>query len=62
MNPGSRPNLSVNRQAALCMRCPLRLSVVQGATHLFKEPGTLEAVAKQAAVRFEENLQPASVT
>lgn len=54
--------LELNRQAASCMRCPLRLSIVQGATHLFKEPGTLEAVAKQAAAWFEENLRPASVT
>ena len=61
---GSRDKdvLELNRQAAAYMRCPLRLSVIRGATHLFKEPGTLEAVAKQAAAWFEENLRPASVT
>ena len=61
---GSRDKdvLELNRQAAAYLRCPLRLSVIRGATHLFTEPGTLEAVAKQAAAWFEENLRPASVT
>ena len=27
------------------MRCPSQLAVVQGATHLFEEPGTLAAAA-----------------
>ncbi|HRO81554.1 MAG TPA: alpha/beta hydrolase, partial [Alicycliphilus denitrificans] len=40
--------LELNRQAASLMRCPHRLSVVPGATHLFEEPGTLEAAARQA--------------
>ncbi|HRO81555.1 MAG TPA: alpha/beta hydrolase, partial [Alicycliphilus denitrificans] len=30
------------------------------ATHLFEEPGTLEAAARQAADWFEKYLQPAA--
>ena len=58
---GSRDDevLELNRQAASLMRCPHRLSVVPGATHLFEEPGTLEAAARQAAYWFEKYLQPA---
>lgn len=52
--------LELNRQAASHMRCPHRLSVVPGATHLFEEPGTLEAVARQAAGWFEKHLPPAA--
>lgn len=52
--------LELNRQAASLMRCPHRLSVVAGATHLFEEPGTLEAAARQAADWFEKYLQPAA--
>lgn len=59
---GSRDDevLELNRQAASLMRCPHRLSVVPGATHLFEEPGTLEAAARQAADWFEKYLQPAA--
>ena len=55
---GSRDDevLELNRQAASLMRCPHRLSVVPGATHLFEEPGTLEAAARQAADWFEKYL------
>jgi len=61
---GSRDEevLDLNRQAASHMRCLHRLSVVSGATHLFEEPGTLEAVARQAADWFEQYLQPAAAT
>lgn len=57
---GSRDEevLELNRQAAALMHCPHRLSVVPGATHLFEEPGTLEAVARQAADWFETCLPP----
>ena len=55
---GSRDSdvLELNRRAAAMLRCPHRLLVVDGATHLFEEPGTLEAVAKLAAQWFEEHL------
>ncbi len=37
--------LELNRKAKALMRCPNQLAVVQGATHLFEEPGTLAAAA-----------------
>jgi putative phosphoribosyl transferase len=56
--------LRLNRQVARLMLSlersePLpevRLTVVPGATHLFEEPGTLEAVARHAAQWFEQHL------
>ena len=59
---GSRDEevLELNQQAAAHLRCPHRLSVVPGATHLFEEPGTLEEVARQAADWVEKYLQPAA--
>ena len=41
--------LALNHQAAARMATPPALVVVPGATHLFEEPGALEAVAAQAA-------------
>jgi pimeloyl-ACP methyl ester carboxylesterase len=41
--------LGLNREAAAQMTCEHALRVVPGATHLFEEPGTLEAVADLAA-------------
>jgi putative phosphoribosyl transferase len=37
--------LELNRRAKAMLRCPNQLAVVQGATHLFEEPGTLAAAA-----------------
>lgn len=48
--------LELNRQAQARLRCPHRLSVVRGATHLFEEPGTLEQVAGLAGDWFAEHL------
>ena len=56
--------LKLNRQAARRMLGPgraeplpeVQLTVVPGATHLFEEPGTLEAVARHAAQWFEQHL------
>jgi putative phosphoribosyl transferase len=47
---GSRDEtvLELNRRAEAELRCPHRLAVVPGATHLFAEPGTLEAAASLA--------------
>lgn len=44
--------LELNRDALAHLRCPKRLVVIPGATHLFEEPGTLEAVAREAAGWF----------
>jgi putative phosphoribosyl transferase len=48
--------LELNRRAAAMLRCPHRLAVVQGAGHLFEEPGTLEAVERLATEWFAEHL------
>jgi len=55
--------LELNRQAQLRLRCTNNLEVVLGATHLFEEPGTLEAVARLASDWFARHLagSPASV-
>jgi putative phosphoribosyl transferase len=48
--------LGLNRDAAARLRCEHRLEVVPGATHLFEEPGTLEAAARLAADWFLDHL------
>lgn len=50
--------LQLNREAATHLRCEHRLAVVPGATHLFEEPGTLEAAAELARGWFLEHLVP----
>ncbi|MFB9818057.1 hypothetical protein [Arthrobacter ramosus] len=48
--------LELNRRAQAVMGCPNRLDLVPGATHLFEEPGTLEAAAILAVDWFVEYL------
>jgi len=48
--------LELNRQAKQQLRCESRLAVVPGATHLFEEPGTLEAAADLARNWFVHHL------
>jgi len=48
--------IELNRQAMAAMRCPNRLEIVRGASHLFEEPGTLEHVARRAADWFSFHL------
>lgn len=50
--------LELNRKAKSMMRCPNQLAVVQGATHLFEEPGTLAAAAILARDWFVDYLLP----
>ena len=38
--------LDLNRRALRLLQCEKRLDIVPGATHLFEEPGTLEAVVE----------------
>jgi putative phosphoribosyl transferase len=54
--------LALNRAALAELRCEKRLEVIPGATHLFEEPGTLDAVAQLAGVWFERHLGPATHT
>jgi putative phosphoribosyl transferase len=48
--------LSLNQEAQAMLRGPNRLSVVEGATHLFEEPGTLDEVAHLARDWFTQHL------
>ncbi|MFJ1563019.1 phosphoribosyltransferase family protein [Streptomyces erythrochromogenes] len=48
--------LDLNRAAQRELRCENRLEVVQGATHLFEEPGALEQVAALARAWFARHL------
>jgi putative phosphoribosyl transferase len=48
--------LEMNRDAARHLSCEHRIEVVPGATHLFEEPGALEAVAELATRWFLEHL------
>jgi putative phosphoribosyl transferase len=51
--------LDLNRAAMQELAGETELTVVPGATHLFEEPGTLEAVAKLASDWFLEHLSSA---
>ncbi len=42
------PVIGMNEEAARHLRAPWELAIVEGATHLFEEPGTLEQVAELA--------------
>ena len=50
------PVLTWNREAQKRLAGPSRVEVVPGASHLFEEPGTLEAVMLVARVWFEVHL------
>ncbi len=50
--------IALNQEALAELRCPKELRIIPGATHLFEEPGTLEAVARQAAEWFGKYLRP----
>jgi len=49
--------IEMNRTAADALKAPCRMDIVEGATHLFEEPGTLEKVAALARDWFKEKLQ-----
>ena len=51
-----REVLELNRRAAGMLRCPHRLEVVDGAGHLFEEPGALGTVARLASGWFATHL------
>ncbi|HXU93809.1 MAG TPA: dienelactone hydrolase family protein [Gallionella sp.] len=48
--------IQLNRMAYARLTCEKELVIVPGATHLFEEPGTLEQVARHAAVWFRKYL------
>lgn len=49
------PVVAMNRQALSQLRCEKHLCIVAEATHLFEEPGTLEAVGHVAADWFAKH-------
>ena len=52
--------LALNRQALDRLPCEKQMIIVEGATHLFEEPGKLEEVARLATDWFLHHLrQPA---
>ncbi|MER6096045.1 phosphoribosyltransferase family protein [Streptomyces sp. NPDC001728] len=51
------PVLDLNRRARSLLRCESRLEVVEGATHLFEEPGALEEVAELATSWFTRHFR-----
>ena len=53
--------LNFNRDALTKLRCLRELRVVQGATHLFEEPGAMAEVAALAREWFETYLVPSAV-
>jgi len=52
-----KPVIPLNEKAYDRLRCPKAIRLVPGATHLFQEPGALEAVADTAADWFRKHLQ-----
>ncbi|HTN78400.1 MAG TPA: phosphoribosyltransferase family protein [Acidimicrobiales bacterium] len=49
--------LDLNREAQAQLRCENQLVVVPGATHLFEEPGTLQAAAEAAREWFTDHMK-----
>jgi len=50
--------IELNEQALRLLRCPKKMVIIPGATHLFEEPGTLEEVALLAKEWFVRHLAP----
>jgi dienelactone hydrolase len=48
--------LDLNQQASLQLSTTSKIEIVQGATHLFEEPGALEEVARLAAGWFHDHV------
>lgn len=56
------PVIEMNRTAAKAMRAPCQLEIIEGATHLFEEPGKLEEVAVRVRDWFLEHLADAGTS
>lgn len=48
--------IELNKQAYAKMKCEKRVQIIEGASHLFEEPGTLDIAANLAADWFEQHL------
>ncbi|MGO9941270.1 MAG: phosphoribosyltransferase family protein [Rhodoblastus sp.] len=53
--------LALNRAARRQLRCPSKLTVIPGASHLFEEAGALEAALTDAMGWFEAHLQARNI-
>ena len=53
--------LEWNKEAMKKLNCIKKLELVEGATHLFEEPGKMKLVSKLAADWFEKYLIPGSI-
>lgn len=54
--------LALNRQALVRLSCEKQLTIIEGATHLFEEPGKLEEVTRLATDWFLHHLrQPVTI-
>jgi dienelactone hydrolase len=53
--------IPLNEEALAHLHCEKRLEIVPSATHLFEQPGTLEAVARLARAWFTRHLVPSAV-
>ena len=48
--------IDLNKRAYNQLKCEKRMEIIEGASHLFEEPGTLNKVARIAAEWFEQRL------
>jgi alpha/beta superfamily hydrolase len=48
--------LQLNKEAYMQLECEKKVEVVEGATHLFEEPGKMEIVSELAGNWFEKYL------
>ena len=53
--------LQLNKEAYIQLECEKKLEVVEGATHLFEEPGKMEIVSELAGNWFKKYLNPVSI-
>jgi predicted alpha/beta-hydrolase family hydrolase len=49
--------IPLNQKAFALLNCPKELRLIEGATHLFEEPGALEQVAEMAADWFRQHFE-----
>lgn len=48
--------IEINQKALDLLQCEKRLEIIEGATHLFEEKGTLEEVGRMASIWFNAHL------
>lgn len=53
--------IELNEDALQQLTCSKELQIIEGATHLFEEPGKLEEVAVAATAWFSKHLQPIEI-